>query len=117
MPTPTVPLAESPGMPGAADPCMQGHPCQICKSFTADQRDKIVNRRKYTKKKDRSSLHRPDLSGELESAQESEVKISAEREQTLLDLSTEAVTQPELAQEAMSQDFQGRDPPTCKASL
>ena len=27
-------------LPG--DPCMQGHPCQICESFSADQKDKIA---------------------------------------------------------------------------
>ena len=89
---------------------MLGHPCPICEFFSAEQHDKIANRRKYQKKtKDRSSIHRPDLSAELDTAK-SEVSISAEREATLLDLSTEAQAQPEPRQEAVAQNIQGRDP-------
>ena len=93
------------------DPCMLGQPCPICQSFSQEQLDKIANRRKY-QKKSRPSTHRPDLSGDLETA-ESDISISAEKEATLLDLSEEAQPQAEHTQEPLvqTQAFQGREPP------
>lgn len=69
--------------------------------------DKIANRKKYQKDKT-ASLNKPSVSAELDTANESDIFISAEREHTLLDWSQEAIGQ---AQEhAQPQHFQGRDP-------
>ena len=93
-----------------ADPCMNGDPCQICKTFSADQLDKIASRRKCVRKP--KDPHRPDLSADLETGSYTDMPISAAQEASLLEISHENVKNLTLEPHPEDQEtFQGREPP------